>query len=345
MVGYAYSLDHSLGFGYILIKCYDCDDIAFADTSMTYTVYRVRRDDGKVETPLSSSGTHAKRLSLKHIKEITELLTISEFDLDYPVIITWQVTPSGVCNKIHARELDTAFPISVSLIGKESSYINITPVCFNKAPTLLDVTFLTWVLNEAAYLCGIFESEPFAVCGGEIFCSRHFSVGAKKLFEFDIFGETLANQTGERRPKCSFAKKSILSFASSLDFSSSDYSKGDIDAVTRIKRECTQKLIACVKSFLDDGISLNRMLKQIKLCVSRALCDIKLMSVEFLMRSGAASAADINYMTIDQLMMIFAFPISHTDTRRLIRTNKNRFHRYKTFDKPVCIYKGRLYYL
>lgn len=340
MVGYAYSVDPSVGYGYFLIKCYDCDDIAFVDSAMTYTAYRVNRKNGKVEA-LIQSIPDGKRPRLKNIREITELITIAELEFNYPVVITWAVNPSGICNALQTRELTTYFPVPASVARKNVSYINITPVIFSKPHSLLDVTFVCKILNESAYLCGIYESEPFAVCGDEIFCLRSFALGVKEFFGFDIFGEAVGNMADSGRVKGRFSKKKILSSVNKLEFHHETAGE-DIPSVIR---RCTEELIHSVGDFADGAIGLRRAFRRVSICIFGAIGDIKSMSTQFLMRSGADWAGDINYLTIEELMNVFAFPISHTDTRRLIRTNKERCRRHKAFDKPVCIYKGKLYYM
>lgn len=340
MVGYAYSVDPSMGYGYFLIKCYDCDDISFIGSAAVYTAYRVSREDGSVEA-LIPSLTGGKRLRLKNIKEITELVTIAELEFDYPVVLTWAVNPSGICNALQTRELDTYFPVPISIARKNVSYISITPVLFSKPYSLLDVTFICKILNETAYLCGIFESEPFAVCGGEIFCSCTFAAGIKSLFAYDLFGDSVGNIAENIRVRKRFSKKKILSSINRLEFCRGNPQE-DIPAVIR---RCTEEIVHTVKDFMEGIIDNRRTLRRVSLCLFGAIGDIKSMSTQFLMRSGADSANDINYLTIEQLMSVMTFPISHTDTRRVIRTNKDRCRRYKAFDKPICICKGKLYYM
>ena len=340
MVGYAYSVDPSAGYGYFLIKCYDCDDISFIYSAVAYTAYRVSREDGRVETIMPSL-TGGKRLRLKNIGEITELVTIAELDFGYPVVLTWAVNPSGICNALQTRELTTYFPVPISIARKNVSYINITPVLFSKPHSLLDVTFVCKILSEAAYLCGISESEPFAVCGDEVFCSRTFALGIKEFFGFDIFGEAIGNMADSSKIKNRFSKKKIASFINKLEFCH----ENSVEDIPAVIRRCTEELVHSVRDFMEGSTNLRRTIRRIGLCLFGAIGDIKSMSTQFLMRSGADSANDINYLTIDQLMNVFAFPVSHTDTRRLIRTNKDRCRRYKTFDKPVCIYEGKLYYM
>ena len=79
MVGYAYSVDYTCGYRYVLIKCYDCDDFSFVTDSMPYCIYRVCRTDGKVRLTYTSELYSGKRLSLKHINRIVNLLTLSEY--------------------------------------------------------------------------------------------------------------------------------------------------------------------------------------------------------------------------------------------------------------------------
>lgn len=343
MVGYAYSIDYTCGYRYVLIKCYDCDDFSFVTDSMPYCIYRVCRTDGKVRLTYTSELYSGKRLSLKHINRIVNLLTLSEYERDYSSEMEWTITPSGICNRGNVRDFYTAFPMSPYIIEKETSYVNITSVCFKSMLSVLDATFICDILNEALYLSDIYESEPFTICGNQIFCSKYVALLAKKIFSADIFNIRILRYIDKARIRHKPSKRKILKAIESCSFDNSEYSVYDSKNLVIIKRACMEEVLNILKETILKKQSFLRTIRQLRLCIGRALREIKDMSPTFLLISGAERGSDMNYLTFDYLMKIFNFPMSHTKIRTLIRLNKERTRQVKELIPPMALYKGNFY--
>ncbi len=344
MVGYAYSVDRNYGYRYLLIKCYDTDNICFVTDSMPYCVYRVCRTDCKVTLAYSSPGFTAKRLSLKHIENIMYLLKLSDYERGYPSCMEWMITPSGILRRGGIKDLYITFPLSPGLMETKASYINITSVCFKEHPSILDVSFLCHILNEVFCFCNIPESEPFSVSGNQLFCTKHTAKFVKEVFSKDLFGLKELNSADKTRVRYKASKRRILKALNSLTFNHGEYSGYDNKNLVLIKRECIESMVNIFKRAVSGEDKFLRTKRLITLCISRTLCDIKNMSLTFLSKSGAARSTDINFVSFDYLMHIFNFPVSHTKVRGYIRLNADRMRKLKETDAPKIIYKGKFYY-
>ncbi len=340
MVGYAYSCDPKPGYDYIIIKGYDADDMSFVTSVTPYFVYRVCRSRGTRLLTYESPAYSGKLPSTENIDKITRLVIIEEYDHDHPVSLEWAITPSDICIKRNSRPLGVLYPMPPSLINKESAYINVTHICFGRAPYILEASFLTDVLNETAFHLGIYSSEPFVLCTNEIFCSRYMCLLVKKIFSSDIFGEKSHRFKGEKLPRRLVSKRKILRRISSLEFPDADYNCYDNQKLTVIKRQCIKSFADIISASLHHGYSFVRTSRMLTLAFAEAISEIRAMSVEFLARSGAERSTDVNHITFDRLMMLMTFPISHTETRSTIRTNKERIRRLRELTAPGAVYKG-----
>lgn len=343
MVGQAYSLDFNLGYEYIVIRAYDCDDLSFVDSLSPYQLYRVRRDNLKVERVLPKSGKTGKRLSLKHITAIKEMIEYWEDANSYPVAISWEITPSGECVCKNTEDIHGAWPVPSWLTAKETAYINITDMCFDSSPGYLDVSFLCEVLNESLYLCGIYNSDMFAVCGNEIFCSLDFASLERKLFSSDTVYSRFSAYGTYRLPKCEASIQTVISHICRLEFNHGDYTHGSAEAIVNIKRECIEQICTLISDCLKKCHSFRWLSEHIRLCVARSALKLKDYGTELISITSSSRSTDVNYLFYNELLEAFAFADSMRDISKTIRKNRFRKSKLKGIERPMLIYKGRLY--
>lgn len=344
MVGYAYSYDHQSGYSCILIKAYDCEDLSFINALTPTQTYRVHRKNSKAELISQYSSGNLMHLNLSHIKEILSLITLAEYDNNYPVILSWAVTPSGNLLKKQIVDLYSVWPIPPFLIESEDIYINITGLFFKSRPSILELSFTANVINSVAFLCGINSSDLFAVCGGALYCSSDFAgcelslYKSRKLYSFAQNAFTVKNR------KYKIKAKQIFANAENLSFPPGNYGKDVSEWIANIKRECVSDIINIVAVSLKKGKSFSWLLRRVKHIIFKSLDNLISLGTELISQSTAGSSSDIKVLSFNELLEAFTFADSMRDITKNIRTNKLRRSAINKLESPQCIYKGKFYY-
>ena len=117
MVGYAYSFDYICGYSCIFIKAYACDDLSFVTPVTPSISYRVHRDAVKAEVVSDERNGGFFYLSLRHMAEILELISIEETESNYPVVMSWSITPSDRLLKRKVSDFYSVWPVPAKLIS------------------------------------------------------------------------------------------------------------------------------------------------------------------------------------------------------------------------------------
>lgn len=344
MVGYAYSLDYTYGYGYIFIKAYDADDLSFVNSSCASVTYRVKRENAKTEIVSDNSNGTLIHLSLRHIEEILTLISLEEYDKNYPVCMSWSVTSSGNLLKRKISEFYSVWPVPPKLMTDKNFYINITDICFKNKPSVLEVSFAQNVLNLVLFLCGFYVSEPFCVCGNALYCSRevaelsHKLYGSLKLFSF------IPDECKHIKCKIKIKRKKLIKKAEEIKFAQGKYEKDVSEWIVNIKRECANDLIAVIINSLKNKKSFSWILRRLKHTVSKYYRDLLGIGTELISSSSVQTSTDMKVLTFNELLMAFTFADSMRDIPKNIRVSKERLRAINKLLPPGCIYNGRFYY-
>jgi len=339
MVGLAQSPDLVSGYKYVVIKVYDCDDLSFVSEAMPCKVYKVERTTLKTEIVFSNTHKSSQRLSLKHIGEIVDMVTLSEYELSHPIALFWEVNASDKCIKKHTAENYLAWPVPPFLINSDDAYINITDMVYKSEPDFLSVSFLCEVLNEALYLCGIYHSDLFVMCGNHIYCSHHMASIEKRIFGSCILYSKLLDFISFKPSKSGISSSYIIKNIKKLKFSHGDYLSGSAESITNIKRECIESICHIILDCIENKKGLTRLVKRLMVSVSRYLYELKGLGTDFIYNS----AADTKYLLFKQLLEAYSFADAMRDLPKTVRKNKERIRNLKNLESPNIIYKGKLY--
>ncbi len=344
MVGYAYSLDYAYGYGYIFIKAYDADDLSFINSACASVTYRVKRDNVRVEIVQGSSNEEFVYLSLHHIEEILTLISLEEYDKNYPVCMSWSITPSGNLLKRKAVEFHSVWPVPPKLMTDKNFYINITDISFKNKPSVLELSFAENVLNMVLFLCGIYVSEPFCVCGNALYLSKEIADVVYKLYGSLKLYSIIPNDCKFKKQKFKIKSKSIIKKSEEITFANGKYEKDVSEWIVNIKRECATGLISIIISSLKNKRSFNWLIRRFRYTVSKYYRDLLGIGAELISHSMVQASTDIKNLKFNELLMAFTFADSMRDIPKNIRASKERLSAINKLLAPGCIYKGRFYY-
>ena len=344
MVGYAYSLDYMNGYGYIFIKAYASDDLSFVNSATPSVTYRVKRENAKTEIVADNGNGMLIHLSLRHIEEIITLISLEEYDKNYPVCMSWIVTPSGNLLKKKAQEFYSVWPVPPKLMTDKNFYINITDISFKNKPSVLELSFAENVLNLALFLCGIYLAEPLCVCGSAFYCSGEIANVVRKLYGSLKLCSFIPNECKLKKCKVKINRKNIIRKAEEITFADGKYEKDVSEWIVNIKRECVSDLISIIISSLKNKRSFNWLNRRLKYTISKYYCDLLSVGTELISHLGVQASSDIKKLKFNELLMAFTFADSMRDISKNIRISKERLSATNKLLPPGCIYNGRFYY-
>ena len=344
MVGFAYSADPSYGYEYIVIKAYNCDDISFINQTMPYQVYRVHRHTGKVTLVIPRDKNEIFHLNLSYINEITSMLTLNEYEASYPLCLTWSISPSGKCVKRNIEDNLSIWPIPPVMNKNNDAYINITSLCFKSLPSPLELSFVCDIMNNLAYMCSVFQSEAFVVCGSALYISSYMLSLEQKVFKSNTLGDFYKDVIPIKLPRCRENVRKILSSIKNTDFSSNEYGKDVLMWIVNIKRECISDLMVLIEKCLNNNKSLSWLIRRMKHRVYKSLDILLNLGTELLVRSSLSTAGDIKYLSFEELLCAFSFADSMRDITKTIAKSKLRRRSVKKLTPPALIYKGKFFY-
>lgn len=344
MVGYAYSLDYAYGYGYIFIKAYDADDLSFVNSATPSVAYRVKRDNIRVELVQGSPYGKLIHLSLHHIEEMLTLISLEEYDKNYPVCMSWCVTPSGNLLKKKANEFYSVWPVPPKLMTDKNFYVNITNISFKSKPSVLELSFAENVLNMVLFLCGVYVSEPLCVCGNALYLSKEIADLIYKLYGSLRLYSFIPNECKFKKQKFKIKAKNIIKKAEQITFADSKYEKDVSEWIVNIKRECAADLISIIISSLENKRSFNWLVRRLRYTVSKYYRNFLDIGTELISHSMVQASTDIKKLKLNELLMAFTFADSMRDIPKNIRASKERLSAINKLLAPGCIYNGRFYY-
>ena len=344
MVGYAYSFDYECGYSCIFIKAYSCDDLSFITPNTPYITYRMNRSNEKVQIVSDKSAEQMLHLSLRHAKEILELISLAEFDGCYPVFMSWSVTPSGNLIKIKASDFYSVWPVPPRMISSRAAYINITHLCFDKTPSELELSFTQNILCSAFFLCGLFISDPFFVSGSCLYCSSEVAGAELKLFGTSNLYSLIPSCCKVKKKKLKVKRKMLIKTIEQTEFESSKYEKDVSEWIVNIKRECISDVSDVINRSLKEHKSLNWLIRRLRYTIAKNLDVLNDLGTELISRSTAGASSDIKKISFDELLCAFTFADSMRDITKNIRLSKQRRSAINKLVAPMCIYNGRFYY-
>ena len=344
MVGYAYSFDYICGYSSIFIKAYACDDLSFVTPVTPSISYRVHRSSIKAEVVSDERNGGFFYLSLRHITKILELISIEEAENNYPVVMSWSITPSDRLLKRKASDFYSVWPVPAKLISNGKTYINITELCFKKPPSELELSFTRNVLNSAVYLCGLYMSEPFLVCGSGIFCSLDLAGAELKAYGSDVLYSLVPETCRVKKKKQKLSIRKVICRAEEYEAAQSSYGKDVSQWIVNIKRECISAVIFLIAQSLKKRKSFMWLLSRVKYEIYKSLDILMSLGEELISRSTVQSSSDIKKLSFDELLMAFTFADSMRDVTKNIRLSKIRRTAINKLVAPECIHNGRFYY-
>lgn len=344
MVGYAYSFDYECGYSNIFIKAYSCDDLSFITPSTPCITYRMNRSSEKVQIVSDNTMGQILHLSLRHAKEILDLISLEEFNRCYPVFMSWYVTASGLLLKQNSSDFYSVWPVPPRMISSDAAYINITHLCFKETPSELELSFTQNILCSALFLCGIFVSDPLLVSGNCLYCSSEIAGAELKLFGTSKLYSFIPSSCRIKRKKLKIKRKILIKKIEKTNFDNSDYRNDVSEWIANIKRECISDVLEVIKRCLEENKSITWLIRRVKYAISKSLDVLTELGTELISRSTAGASSDIKKLSFDELLCAFTFADSMRDITKNIRLSKQRRSAVNKLVAPMCIYKGRFYY-
>lgn len=343
MVGYAYSADSELGYNYITIKSYDCDDISFVSDSTSFQLYRINRKDSAVCFVHPAKSDVLRHLSYKNISEIVHLFLRAEYKANYPLKVLWSITPSGVCEIKSKEDYNLLWPLTPYEFDSENGYVNIDKLFFRGSMSFLKSSFVAQVINEVAYCLGIYISDVVAVIGNKLYLSFSMAHILKSLFGYNnllTYCQSLGIENIKARKRLSRGK--IIKLAKNFKVTNSFNCDFSAKELCSIKSECIYDFIMLIGESLGKKESLMQFIKKLRSVFDKAFLKLELQKHDFAFYSGGKSDADINYLSFDDLLMTYSFGSFKKEMADKIKLNRSRNHELKNLEAPKAIYKGRL---
>jgi len=345
MVGYACSADEVRGYNYIIIKSYDCDDWSFVSDYTPFQTFRVCRRDLSVELLHPEDASAARHLQYRNITDICEMLFRAEYSRDYPVVLYWSLTPSGVCEAKKQEDYVNLWPLCPRHNCADVGYINITDIIFEPNSTILEVSFVSQVINEVAVFAGIHTGEVVTVIGDKLYCSFALSRVIKKLFsDGTLLKLCLKFCRGKDIPGKKIKSRTILKTAKKFGVPATNEHEFASKELCSIKTGCICDILHALVASLKNHSTAKDFIEKIKSAFDKAFLKLDLQKENFVFYSGGRSASDMNYLTFNNLMMTFTFGNFKDEMTDIIKTNRARKHSLKSIEIPNAIYNGKLYF-
>ncbi|MBR3934249.1 MAG: hypothetical protein IKJ68_10140 [Clostridia bacterium] len=345
MVGYAYSVDADSGYNYITIKSYNSDDLSFVGETSSHQIYRLCRKSGAVEFVNPDKTDVFRDLSYKNINDIYEMLVDAEYKRNYPVVLSWSINASGICEKKKTEDLHTVWPLTPYQLQSENGYINITDSFFNKNPLYLKSSFVCEVINEVACYCGVYTGDMVSVLGDEIFCTFNSAFLVGKIFGDESLCVSALKFLKPPEAKLKKIKtKNIIHTIENKKINLSCDSEFPAMELCLIKNQCIKDVLDAVCSCLEKRCTLEWLVEKLNIIFSDAFDRIYEQKDDFVLYSSGMASSDMNYLAFNELMMTFSFGSFKSELLEIVKTNKTRKHYIKNLNRPKIVYDGILYY-
>lgn len=340
MVGFACSSDEYFDYNYILIKVYSCNDHMFIRDSDPCEIYRVNRKLRSSEILYTNKKDGTRYISLAQVLDIVDRLKIEEYKRDYPVLMSWLVNSSGICEVKSVSDSNLSWPVTAYCIERGIDYVNITDFFFDKKPCRLYMSFIEDVINDAMYNCGLYEGDYVKTIGDALFCSFEFAYFLHYYFGINEFWNTACklNEKEFILP----TPKNINSNIDSFEFITEYTNTFNSQNLCMEKTKALADTLDLIKNCLNRPELAHIFAEELKSVFEKAFGKIGMQKDDFVFYSGGMDIADMKYLTFNELIGVYVFGERKKEFANIIKTNRQRSRTLKTIKEPCAVYNNKL---